>query len=372
MGGGNGVGPVDFAAAVEAVVHALVTEDDDTALHAVLRATADLTGSDHAAVAARLNSENLVVRAVTPGLERMIGRLLPSSAGSLSGTALRTEQARWSRGPFPTVRGLLPDVQVGAVAALPLVDRSGLVGLLYAGRRPGRPDFTAADLDLGRRLAELAALAIEVVGARDESLALDQLEQGRTTAVDLGDRAIQRLYAVGMGLSALAPALDDAAAGRLESQLKDLHAVAEDLRTVVDTLGWPDHHRGQFAHRLQAAALSAERESGRHVEIAIDDRIEELDDSRFENEVVDAVRSLLSLLADNGDPVTVAIDTHQEVLTAAVAARGPQARINATSPGLIAARRAARRCGGSLQIARHPDRVELRWTAPLPARASAG
>ena len=79
-------------------------------------------------------------------------------------------------------------------------------------RRPGRPAFTADEVDMAAGFANQAALAIELAEARAEQQRAAMLDERERIAADLHDHVIQRLFAAGLSLQSVGAA--PAGAGR--------------------------------------------------------------------------------------------------------------------------------------------------------------
>ena len=83
-----------------------------------------------------------------------------------------------------------------------------------AARLRGRPAFTADDPDMAAGFANQAAVAIELAEARAEQQRAAMLDERERIAADLHDHVIQRLFATGLSLHALAGPLGPGRAGR--------------------------------------------------------------------------------------------------------------------------------------------------------------
>ena len=95
-------------------------------------------------------------------------------------------------------------LDVGPVLVVPLCGSTRVHGVLSVARLPGRPAFTADDLEMAAGFANQAAVAIELAAARAEQHRAAMLDERERIAADLHDHVIQRLFATGLSLQGVA------------------------------------------------------------------------------------------------------------------------------------------------------------------------
>jgi signal transduction histidine kinase len=130
-------------------------------------------------------------------------------------------------------------VPAGPALAAPLSGSDTLHGVLIVamGQNRGGRDDDAALLSI---FAGQAALALERARAQEERELLVVLEDRERIARDLHDVVIQRLFATGMQLQAVAPhALRPEAANRINAAVDDLDATIRDIRRSIFELRAP-------------------------------------------------------------------------------------------------------------------------------------
>jgi len=133
-------------------------------------------------------------------------------------------------------------VATGPLMTVPLTGEGIPRGAIVAGRRPGRPAFTAADLVLAESFANQAAVALELFDGRADQQRLTVLEDRDRIARDLHDHVIQRLFATALSLQAststlphgetrtrLLRAVDD-----IDDTIKQIRSTIFDLRDNVE------------------------------------------------------------------------------------------------------------------------------------------
>jgi signal transduction histidine kinase len=144
--------------------------------------------------------------AMGPHSGALAGRQLPV-AGTLAGqvfTTVRPERVPQLRHRSGLVEMLSGELEVGPMIAVPLLGSSEVHGVLCLARRLGRAAFTVEDLDMACGFAGHAAVAIELAEARAEQQRAAVLDDRERIAADLHDHVIQRLFAAGLSLQALA------------------------------------------------------------------------------------------------------------------------------------------------------------------------
>lgn len=134
----------------------------------------------------------------------------------------------------------------GSTIAVPLIVSGTPVGALCVTRRGDGRRFSAAELEIVSEFAAQAGLAVALAWARADRQRLDLIEDRARIARDLHDHVIQRLFAAGLGLQALA-ARAPVQAGAIDGHVADLDAAIGDIRTAI------------FALRTEATADSARR-----------------------------------------------------------------------------------------------------------------
>jgi len=133
--------------------------------------------------------------------------------------------------------GVVPD---GPALAAPLTAAGARHGVLIVAHQAGRPTRPAGDAAMLSSFAGQAALALERARAQDERELLVVLEDRERIARDLHDVVIQRLFATGMQLQAIAPhSVRPETAKRINAAVDDLDATIRDIRRSIFELRAP-------------------------------------------------------------------------------------------------------------------------------------
>ena len=173
------------------------------------------------------------------------GRRVPLQ-GSLSGQVFSTgEPLRWPPADEAGLASIASgDMDVGPVLVVPLVGSTRVHGVLSVARLHGRPAFTGEDMDMAAGFANQAAVAVELAEARAEQQRAAMLDERERIAADLHDHVIQRLFAAGLSLQALATTLGPGrAADRILATVADLDDTISQIRTSIFRLQQTPGHR---------------------------------------------------------------------------------------------------------------------------------
>src|SRR6185437_13764735 len=99
----------------------------------------------------------------------------------------------------------------------------------------GEGPFTHPELSAISEFAGQAGLALTLARARADRERLEVVDERSRIARDLHDHVIQRLFATGLGLQALASA-DPAHAVELDRRAMEIDAAIADIRTAIFAL----------------------------------------------------------------------------------------------------------------------------------------
>ena len=153
------------------------------------------------------------------------------------------------------LQAAVPDgLDTGPVLVVPLVGSHTTHGVLSVVRLRGRSAFTAEDLDMATGFANQASVALELARARADQQRAALLDERERIAADLHDHVIQRLFASGLSLQALAATLGPGrATDRVLATVVDLDATISQIRTAIFALQQPPQalRRGLRARLLE-------------------------------------------------------------------------------------------------------------------------
>jgi signal transduction histidine kinase len=262
----------------------------------------------------------------------------------------------------------LPDLN--AVMAVPLRGTGEVRGVLTAARVRGRLAFTVADLEGANGFANQAALALELAEARAEQRRAEMLDERERIAADLHDHVIQRLFAAGLSLQAVAAGLGSGRqTDRIMGTIKDLDDTISQIRTTIFQLQLTGQTttKGLRVRMLDVVAEvspalgfdPAVRFAGLLEGTVADDLAEDL---------LAVVREALSNVARHAraSSAEVEVTAKAGTLTLDVRDDGVGLQPSARRSGLANLRRRAEHHGGTLSLQPcEPSGTWLQWRVPI-------
>ncbi len=124
-------------------------------------------------------------------------------------------------------------------------------------------------------LAAQSSVALEFQQSQRERQRLALLDERERIAKELHDGVIQSLFAVGMGLQAVAPAADEVTRQRLERAVLELDQVIGDLRQYIFGLRPGILGSSRLAEALRRLGADFQDRSGVHTVVEVDAGVEE-------------------------------------------------------------------------------------------------
>jgi PAS domain S-box-containing protein len=184
-----------------------------------------------------------VAVAVGADVDGLVGTYVPM-AGTFSGQVARSGEPVVMDEPTATAAAaaevrFAPAGGLGPSMMIPLLGERGPRGALALGRDPGRPAITVAEVELAKAFAQQAAVALELADARELARQVELLEDRDRIARDLHDHVIQRLFAAGLTMQAMAPTLESAQAERLSRCIEDIDETITQIRSAIYGLRTP-------------------------------------------------------------------------------------------------------------------------------------
>jgi signal transduction histidine kinase len=208
---------------------------DDIATRATEIAAADSVGI----LIAESDDTLRVAAAHGDNAAQVRGSTLPV-AGTAAGDAFATRQVQQvdDAGSDPRVHvDALESSSPGEVVYVPLIGQDQCLGVVRVSRHKGTPFFDEREIRVIETFAHQAALAIELARSRDDRDLLGRLEDRERIARNLHDTVIQRLFAVGMMLQAIAPsATRESDKARLVQAVDEIDETIREIRTSIFAL----------------------------------------------------------------------------------------------------------------------------------------
>ncbi|MBM7503330.1 GAF domain-containing protein [Agromyces aurantiacus] len=242
--------------------------------------------------------------------------------------------------------------------------------VIAAGRRPGMPHFTPAEMRIAEDFAERASLAHELAGAREAQQRSVLLEDRARIARDLHDHVVQQLYGAGLDLQAVAATSEGPGISRIESAVAAIDDAIAQVRTIVFALTPRADGTPTLRHRVLDLAASASSRLPQPVSVAFSGPVDLVADGRLADELTASVRELLSNVVKHSGAASVQLSVLalDGTVTAVVIDDGHGIGVTARRSGLENLRVRAERLGGSFDVDTGPRGTHARWSVPsVPA-----
>lgn len=241
--------------------------------------------------------------------------------------------------------------------------------VIVAGRNPGTPHYTPAEMRIAEDFAERVSLAHELGGAREAQQRSMLLEDRARIARDLHDHVVQQLYGAGLDLQAIASTSDDPAFSRIESAVSAIDDAIAHVRTIVFALTPRADGVPTLRHRVLDLAASASSHLPQPVAVTFSGPVDLVAEGRLADELTASVRELLSNVVKHSGAAAVhlTVTAVDGQVTADVADDGHGIEVTARRSGLENLRVRAERLGGSFRIDTGARGTRARWSVPVPA-----
>jgi signal transduction histidine kinase len=308
-----------------------------------------------------------VVVSVGESADGVLGLRVPLE-GSLSGRVFTTGAPLRMAAPDDQRAALPQRHDVGPLLVVPLVGSHATHGVLTVARRLGRSAFTSEELDMATGFANQASVALELARARVDQQRAALLDERERIAADLHDHVIQRLFASGLTLQAVAATLGPGrATDRVLTTVADLDTTISQIRTAIFALQQPPHAapRGLRA-RLLEVVTDVTPALGFEPAVRFSGLLDTLP-ADVADDLLAVVREALTNTARHAHAtaVDVALTAHADRLTLDVRDDGRGIGDTTRRSGLGNLRHRAEHHGGAFALDSGATGTRLTWTVPL-------
>jgi signal transduction histidine kinase len=345
--------------------------DERESLRLIAEHSRDIAGADVVSVLLPADGRDLHVEiAVGVGADSVCGLRVPME-GSLSGQVFTTgtplrlatpnEQGR--------LRPAVPDeLDAGPVLVVPLTASRTVHGVLSVIRLRGQPTFTSEDLEMATGFANQASLALELARARADQQRAELLDERERIAADLHDHVIQRLFASGLSLQALAATLGPGrATDRVLATVADLDTTIGQIRTAIFALQQVPQAgaRGTRA-RLLEVVTDVTPALGFEPAVRFSGVVDTLPEAVVDD-LLAVLREVLTNAARHAAATGVDVElvASSREVTLDVCDNGVGIGETTRRSGLTNIRHRAERHGGSVTVTSDASGTRVVWTVPL-------
>jgi signal transduction histidine kinase len=349
--------------------------DTDSALMVVADRAREIAQADVSTVLLKRSDSELEVRIVSGVPPELVPVAPVSVEGSLAGRVVSTGEpmivadAAHDDRTAPEMRQVPGWPTLGPAILVPLRTPEGVEGVLtlaWSAERAGR--VREVDIQLPKRFAEQAALALQVARARAAEQKLVVFEDRDRIGRDLHDLVIQRLFAIGLGLENTSRMLAERPdlATRVAGAVDDLDATIKDIRRSIFALS-----AAEESTDVRRSVLDLAERASRTLKFRPSVRFVGPVNSRVDREVSPHLGAALAEALSNvarhadADHVEVVLDVSTDlILTVQDDGRGiPE---DATPSGLLNMRERAEKLGGTCSVESSAgEGTTITWTVPL-------
>lgn len=352
-------------------------------LHRIVQVACDQTGAQYGAVGVlgveSPEGEILLSEFATEGLDSAVVRGIghaPRGLGILGRVIREPQPLRLAdlRAHPDSVGFPAGHPAMRTFLGVPIRIRTAVFGNLYLTEKRGGGPFTETDETLAVALASAAGVAIENARLHERVQELALFHERERIARDLHDTVIQRLFATGLGLQALARLAGDVGvADKIQAAVEDLDATIREIRGVIFEL--QVHAGGPTGCRVRVLALAAEMTPalGFEPHIRFDGPVDTAVGSELAEHVLAALRELLSnvIRHAHASAVDIRLRAGVEVILAVEDNGGGLRDDRAAGLGLANLAERARDLGGSFTLEPAGEHgVRAVWSVPRERRAA--
>jgi len=264
----------------------------------------------------------------------------------------------------------------GPTVAVPLVAAGHAVGALCVTRAASDAGFTQHEIEAIAEFAARAGLAISLAGARQDHPHPDSSEEQKSVARDLHDNVIQRLFATGMSLQALAAA-DPPHADELERHVTEIDTAITEIRSGIFSLRTRRARQEDrpASQRVLAVIAGLAAVLPTTPTVTFVGPVDTVVTGRLADDVIAVAREALANIAHHADArnsaITITVSEYEVSVTVQDDGKGLAGARRRSGGTANLAERAALH-GGSFTLTDRADRgTAARWTVPRSA-GSAG
>ncbi len=216
----------------------ILANDEDAAVHILTERLLELARADLVCVLRVVPEHNslAVDRAVGQGADQLLDATFPFE-GSVAQSVVDDGNPRSFNRSQSLPNGFLQRSNMAEALLVPFNINAGEPGLLVVARLGGRQPFNDIDSELASSFADQVNLAVQRSRSRADQQEMEILEDRNRIARDLHDHVIQRLFAAGLSLQAVARGLGPGtAATKITAQISDIDETIGQIRQTIFAL----------------------------------------------------------------------------------------------------------------------------------------
>lgn len=269
----------------------------------------------------------------------------------------------------PVVPSEIRALDLGPRFYVPLLQADRAMGVLAVGRAKDAAPFESLDIAVGELFAGAIAAALELGAARRELERLKVVGEDERIARALHDTVIQQLFAVGMSLQAVRPAIAGAPGDRVDQAIDRIDDVIKEIRNTIFQLPERETDSPGLRDILFTLTNQFSTELGFTPRVAFDGPIETAITGELREHTIAVCTEALSNAARHAGAsridLVVAVQDGELILTIADDGVGCPTTASAGN-GLRNLRERAALARGEFSVtSRDPRGTVVEWRAPL-------
>lgn len=224
-----------WSAALAETMRIILTDGFEEGMTSILHATRTLAQADLVVIAMNDEGDELVIDMAEGELaEELLSQSFSVLEGNIGQVAVSG------------ITSVLTDLEneplaqfgiSGTAVIAPIFRADSIIGLLITVRNAKAPDYAASDVAMVNSFADQAGIAIDKMRSAEAVSRLELLEDRNRIARDLHDHVIQRIFAAGLSLKAVATRLGDSPeSAKLTEQIAELDHTISDIRHTIFAL----------------------------------------------------------------------------------------------------------------------------------------
>jgi len=349
----------------------ILANDEEGAIELSIKYAMELGNADLACVVRADAEQNqlVVTRAAGHGAEDLMEQSFPLK-DSVAEEVLADGKVRtFHRTDSYPLHGFLDRTGMGEAVLVPFDISATARGLLVVARSTERPGLQERDRDMATSFADQVTLAVQRSEARAAQRHMEILEDRSRIARDLHDHVIQRLFAAGLSLQAVASGLGPSeAAERITVQIRDIDETIAQIRQSIFALR-SDEPTGSGGLRARISEV-VDRVAGQlpPPTLRFLGPVDLMSDRQITDDVAAVVTESLANVIRHAEAhsVSITVSASKGQLSVDVIDDGKGTGDEPTLSGLVNLRvRALEREGGFSVLDVKPSGTHLNWWVPV-------
>ena len=217
----------------------MLANEEESALQILIERMQELAEADVVCVILAVPERNTLAvdRAIGQGADQLLDLIFPLEGSELQSVMTEGKARILARSEVDPLDGFLHSASMEQAILVPFDVNAHQQGTLVVARGQDRPDFRDRDLEMASSFADQVTLAVQRADSRASQRRVELLEDRSRIARDLHDHVIQRLFAAGLTLQAVASGLGPGEPSRrIIEQIESIDGTIAQIRESIFAL----------------------------------------------------------------------------------------------------------------------------------------